>query len=611
MNLTTFDRSSSSLSWNVLARCCVTGKKSLWLRNNWFLFVEVTKSYYSGINHDLLGKIPATSSTVLEVGCGSGALGHAYKMINPSAHYLGIELMEEPAKLAEQKLDQVWCLDVEDKAIKFNLPEDVESIDVLVYGDVLEHLKDPHKILREHVKWLSQDGVVVACIPNVQYWKVIYNLMQGNWPKNNSGIFDKTHLQWFTRNSIAELFKSVDMNLISLQSRIPNFEKAKHFTSLLEPSLKQMGLSTQQFLEGTAPMQYVVTASKSSVDPIYISGLMLKPQVGMNEVRMIQPLKSVASFPGVSLELSSTSLQLRTLDISLPKIMIWQRQTMTYESSLPQLKKIINAGYLLISEFDDDPDHFQSQIDNHYLSFRGVHAVQVSTDKLLQSIKKYNPEVRAFNNCLDALPVLKSEKWLIQPPNSRLRVFFGALNREADWNEWMPCINDLLLEHEDIFEFEVVHDEKFFHSLVTQHKRFTPTCNYSKYRQLLSNSHVALMPLGDNKFNSMKSDLKFVEASGYAVASIASPTVYADVIQSGFNGEVVSDGKRVAELLKSWGDNPQLAKACAFNARNWVRTNRLQSQQSIARINWYRDLYQRRDELTQALLQRVPELSLA
>ena len=572
--------------------------------------MAVNQTYYSGINRDLLDKIPVTSMTVLEVGCGNGALGHTFKMMNPSAHYLGIELMEEPAKLAGQKLDHVWCMDVEDKENNFKLPHGVQTIDTLVYGDVLEYLKDPRKVLQEHVKWLSQDGVVVACIPNVQYWKVIYNLLQGNWPQNDSGIFDKTHLRWFTRSSIVELFKSVDLNIISFQSRMPNLDQAKKFTALLEPCLKQMGLDSRQFLEGTAPIQYLITASKKKINPIYISGLMLKPQVGMNEVRMIQPLKSVASFPGVSLELSSENLQLRSLDASVPKIMIWQRQMMTYKSSLPQLKKIIHAGYILISEFDDDPDHFQGQIDNNYLSFRGVHAVQVSTKRLLQSMTKHNPEVRAFNNCLDVLPVLNSEKWLINPPNSRLRVFFGALNREADWQAWMPFINDLLLENEDLFEFEIVHDERFYHSLVTQRKRFTPTCDYPKYRKLLSDSHVALMPLGDNKFNSMKSDLKFVEASGYAVASIASPTVYADVIQSGFNGEIVSDGKRVAEILKLWGDNPDLAKACALNARNWVRSNRLQSQQSTARLNWYRELYQRRDELTKALLQRVPELSL-
>ncbi|WP_415411075.1 methyltransferase domain-containing protein [Synechococcus sp. A10-1-5-9] len=574
------------------------------------LRMAVEKSYYDHANPGLLSRIPTSCATVLEVGCGSGALGHAYKMINPSAQYLGIELMETPAKLAKERLDQVWCIDVEDMKIQFELPERYHSIDALVYGDVLEHLKDPQKILREHVSWLSPDGVVVACIPNVQHWSVLYNLIQGNWPQDDTGIFDKTHLRWFTRNSIVELFASLGLKITSFQPRIFNLEQAKKFANILEPCLEKMGQTPQKFLEGSAPLQYIVTATKKLIKPVYISGLMLKPQAGMNEVRMIQPLKSVASFPGVNIELSSTGLQLRSLDPSVPKIMIWQRQTLTYESSLTQLKKIIKAGYILISEFDDDPDHFQSIIDNKYLSFRAVHAVQVSTDSLSSSMKKYNPEVKVFKNCLDFLPASKLGKWIVKSSNPRLRVFFGALNREADWEAWLPCINDLLLEHEDLFEFEVVHDKKFFHSLMTNNKRFTPICDYAKYRQLLSDSHVALMPLRDTKFNKMKSDLKFVEASGYEVASIASPTVYAEVIEPGFNGEIAVDGKRVAEILKLWGECPDLAKACASNARNWIRSNRLQSQQSVARLEWYKDLYQRRDELTKALLQRVPELTL-
>ena len=572
--------------------------------------MAVEKSYYDHANPDLLSRIPTNSLTVLEVGCGGGALGHAYKMINPSAQYLGIELMETPAKLAKERLDQVWCIDIEDMKNQFELPEKYPSIDAVIYGDVLERLKDPQKILREHVSWLSPDGVVVASIPNVQHWSVIYNLIQGNWPQDDTGIFNKTHLRWFTRNSIVELFASLELKITSLQPRFLNLEQAKNFAKILEPCLEKMGQTPQKFLEGSAPLQYIVTATKKLIKPVYISGLMLKPQAGMNEVRMIQPLKSVASFPGVNIELSSTGLQLRSLDPSVPKIMIWQRQTLTYESSLTQLKKIIKAGYILISEFDDDPDHFQSIIDNKYLSFRAVHAVQVSTDSLSSSMKKYNPEVKVFKNCLDFLPESKLDKWIVKSSNPRLRVFFGALNREADWEAWLPCINDLLLEHEDLFEFEVVHDKKFFHSLMTNNKRFTPICDYAKYRQLLSDSHVALMPLRDTKFNKMKSDLKFVEASGYEVASIASPTVYAEVIEPGFNGEIAVDGKRVAEILKLWGECPDLAKACASNARNWIRSNRLQSQQSVARLDWYKDLYQRRDELTKALLQRVPELTL-
>ena len=221
------------------------------------LRMAVEKSYYDHANPDLLSRIPTNSLTVLEVGCGGGALGHAYKMINPSAQYLGIELMETPAKLAKERLDQVWRIDIEDMKIQFQLPEKYPSIDALIYGDVLERLKDPQKILREHVSWLSPDGVVVASIPNVQHWSVIYNLIQGNWPQDDTGIFNKTHLRWFTRNSIVELFASLELKITSLQPRFLNLEQAKNFAKILEPCLEKMAILNQSLFQKYHSKHYI------------------------------------------------------------------------------------------------------------------------------------------------------------------------------------------------------------------------------------------------------------------------------------------------------------------------------------------------------------------
>ncbi len=63
-------------------------------------------AYYEQANPDLLYRIPVNASVVLEVGCGGGALGAAYKAINPDATYVGLELMEQPAARARQRLDQ-------------------------------------------------------------------------------------------------------------------------------------------------------------------------------------------------------------------------------------------------------------------------------------------------------------------------------------------------------------------------------------------------------------------------------------------------------------------------------------------------------------------------
>lgn len=131
--------------------------------------------YYGNVNQSLLEHIPRQAKFLLEVGCGSGELAKAYKTMNPSGYYIGIELFDQAAELARQHLDRVICGDVE----KMSLSEALlpgEQMDCLIYGDVLEHLRDPWQVLREHVGYLAPGGSVVACIPNVQHWKTFGRL---------------------------------------------------------------------------------------------------------------------------------------------------------------------------------------------------------------------------------------------------------------------------------------------------------------------------------------------------------------------------------------------------------------------------------------------------
>ena len=122
--------------------------------------------YYTNVNPDLLASIPQTAKSVLEIGCGAGYFGAAYKLFNPIVHYAGVEYVPEAASFARSFLDQVVCGDVEDPCLI--LPKLKDGLfDCLVYGDVLEHLKDPWACLSRHLELLSEDGVVIACIPNV------------------------------------------------------------------------------------------------------------------------------------------------------------------------------------------------------------------------------------------------------------------------------------------------------------------------------------------------------------------------------------------------------------------------------------------------------------
>jgi tRNA G46 methylase TrmB len=78
--------------------------------------------YYERVNPDLLQRIPVTARAVLEVGCGAGALGAAFKAINPSCVYVGLEQEEAAAAMAAGRLDHVLRADAEDPALELPPP---------------------------------------------------------------------------------------------------------------------------------------------------------------------------------------------------------------------------------------------------------------------------------------------------------------------------------------------------------------------------------------------------------------------------------------------------------------------------------------------------------
>jgi glycosyltransferase involved in cell wall biosynthesis/SAM-dependent methyltransferase len=546
--------------------------------------------YYERVNPDLLQRIPVTARAVLEVGCGAGALGAAFKAINPSCVYVGLEQEDAAAAMAAGRLDHVLRADAEDPALE--LPA-LPPLDALVYGDVLEHLREPWAVLARHVPLLSDDGLLIACIPNVQHWSVLEHLLHGRWPLAEEGIFDRTHLRWFTRAGIAELMAGCGLHLLGLHPRVFQIEQAEAFVSRLAPALPAMGLNPQTLLSGVAPLQ-----------KLQLDGLTLKPQAGMLEVRMQQPLAAVASRGGIGLRLRSENLELLRPDPALPRLLIWQRPLLHAPTHLEQLRQLLSNHYVVIVEYDDDPDHWPAIAANNHLTFTGVHAVQVSTEPIARAVRRYNPEVAVFGNALEALPPPRPAPVAGQP----LRLFFGALNREADWGPLMDTLNAVLLETPERWQVEVVHDRAFFEALALPQRRFTPTCDYATYRQRLATCDIAFLPLADTPFNRCKSDLKAVEAAGHGLAVLASPVVYGESLRDGDTGRLFRDADDLQQALRDWRDDPAALHAMGQRARQWVAASRLQHHQTAAREAWYRSLWERRQELNEQMFQRVPEL---
>lgn len=208
-------------------------------------------------NPDLLLLMPVSARRVVEVGCSSGALAREYRKRNPGCHYVGIELVPEYAELARRHCDEVVDLDVETVS-----DEEVSKLetDCWVFGDVLEHLRDPWRLLRRIRSIIPADGHVVACIPNAQHWSVQARLSCGELRYEDAGLLDRTHLRWFTRITILEMFQQAGFRVAAARGRVFDEPQREKVMPAIGAMAQALGANVQQALADAVVFQYVLDA---------------------------------------------------------------------------------------------------------------------------------------------------------------------------------------------------------------------------------------------------------------------------------------------------------------------------------------------------------------
>jgi 2-polyprenyl-3-methyl-5-hydroxy-6-metoxy-1,4-benzoquinol methylase len=558
------------------------------------------KHYPDYANPELLDKIPLNARTVLDVGCAQGALGAAYMRRNPNCRMLGIDVDEEAVALASQRLTEAVCADVERTPMPFKVPE---GIDCIIYGDVLEHLVDPWALLAEHVKYLSPQGTVLVCMPNVEHWSFAAKLLTGTFDYEEQGLFDKTHLRWFTPRTMGKLLASAGLALADIAPRPINTQQAEQFVQALAPGLKAIGVEPQEFLNRAAPLQFLWRARKVQLGNIEVTATMLAPQGGVSDVRVVEPMRALGSDSRMVAKVSPEEAIEPAAEI--PRIAIIHRPLLNGAAGKQRIRRLLDKGYLVVTEFDDHPVFMEERgLDVHQmLTFRGVHAVQTSTMPLAEVLVADNPEVAVFPNGVFELPAVHN---FADP--EQMTFFFGALNRQADWAEYMPVLNEVARAVGPRLRFQVLYDNAFYNALETTHKSFEPLADYTTYKKLLCQAEISFMPLGDSVFNRAKSDLKFIEAGAARVAALANPTVYGSVIEDGKTGLIFRNPAELRSSLLRLLAYPEATKRVAQAARDYVSSKRMLAYQVDARIKWYHSLWARRDELNEALTARAPEL---
>jgi 2-polyprenyl-3-methyl-5-hydroxy-6-metoxy-1,4-benzoquinol methylase len=157
---------------------------------------------------------------VFELGCATGQFTRVLAARGCSV--VGIEVDAAAARLAEPHAEEVLVadLDVDDWVAKLS----GRTFDVVLLGDVLEHLRDPLALLRATRPLLAPGGYVVVSLPNVAHVDLRLSLLAGRFDYRDSGLLDRTHLRFFTRASAERLL--LEAGFVALELRrvsIPAF----------------------------------------------------------------------------------------------------------------------------------------------------------------------------------------------------------------------------------------------------------------------------------------------------------------------------------------------------------------------------------------------------
>ena len=208
--------------------------------------------YYSACRPELLQLVPPQSEKILDVGCADGQLSHFLKN-RYGAEVWGVEASPIMAAIAQKKMDTGLVGPIEDM-LPF-LPDDY--FDAVILADVLEHLTDPFTVLEELKRKAKDNANFIASLPNVGHWTIIKNLLNGLWRYEDYGLMDSSHLRWFTRETICDLFCQAGLFIREMAVTVVDCEKVPE---CVLDACRKIGVNAERLRYESRVFQYLIQA---------------------------------------------------------------------------------------------------------------------------------------------------------------------------------------------------------------------------------------------------------------------------------------------------------------------------------------------------------------
>lgn len=211
------------------------------------IYDKVEDSYFTNIRYDIKALVPENKNNkILEIGCGKGYTLLELKESGKADYIAGVDIVYLDQEIL---LDKFICCNIEKEVNNLSFCENF--FDIIICADVLEHLIDPWNVLRGLKRYLKPNGLLIASIPNIRELTTMITIFfKGDFRYEDSGILDRSHLRFFCKKNIVELFESVGFNIKNIY---PNMGAKRRLINRLSFGL----------LKELLAVQYLIVAQKS------------------------------------------------------------------------------------------------------------------------------------------------------------------------------------------------------------------------------------------------------------------------------------------------------------------------------------------------------------
>lgn len=142
---------------------------------------------------------------VLDVGCNAGAnVNYLKRNYSNVGFTMGLDYNESAIKAAKNIFAQADVCNFNDLE-ELNAILSSKSFDTIIVADVLEHLLYPAKVVDLLFSKLKPNGKIIISLPNTGYYATLFHFFRRKWPKNDRGIYDKTHIQIFLKRNLQDI----------------------------------------------------------------------------------------------------------------------------------------------------------------------------------------------------------------------------------------------------------------------------------------------------------------------------------------------------------------------------------------------------------------------